>query len=514
MSALPVPVQVPIPGPPGPDASYGAVPVPAPAGAGGPTRPHLYVGNLSPRVTESMLRDIFSVTGPIQTVKIVAHGGYGFVEYVDMHGAEMALQTLNGRLVFEHEIRLNWAKHSHAHAAALGHAGAPGQGEGGMRWHVFVGDLGAEIGEAALHAAFGAFASLTEVRVMWDAGTGKSRGFGFVSFRERADAEQAIATMNGEWIGSRAIRVNWANQKLQRPPTQGAGAGAGAAQVAMGYEQVHAATPASVTTVYVGNLPAHVGHTDLVSLLSGYGYIVDIRIQHERGYAFVKLSSHDQAANAVYSLSIAPPLLHGRQIRISWGKERTDPRSPPPHIVRRSPLPPSSQTHLFLPGSTLTLHAPRSTRSTTHTDVPAAQLWPIPASASAATPAPTTAPASGSAPAPAPAPAPASSSSHLPLPPASSRVQSPASHVAKRHSRKHTSSPVLPALSFVSCNAQFHMSFLSYSTKESANQTIQRMKLARLADADAVVCYIYSIVPSLDFLTQRVRVHLTPLRRR
>jgi hypothetical protein len=32
-------------------------------------------------------------------------------------------------------------------------------------------------------------------------------------FRDKTDAEQAIATMNGKWLGSRAIRVNWANQK-------------------------------------------------------------------------------------------------------------------------------------------------------------------------------------------------------------------------------------------------------------------------------------------------------------
>ena len=48
---------------------------------------------------------------------------------------------------------------------------------------------------------------------MWDMNTGKSRGFGFVAFRNKAHAEQAIATMNGERLGSRAIRVNWANQK-------------------------------------------------------------------------------------------------------------------------------------------------------------------------------------------------------------------------------------------------------------------------------------------------------------
>jgi RNA recognition motif-containing protein len=53
----------------------------------------------------------------------------------------------------------------------------------------------------------------SEAHVMWDPVSGKSRGFGFVAFRDKTDAEQAIATMNGEWLGSRAIRCNWATQK-------------------------------------------------------------------------------------------------------------------------------------------------------------------------------------------------------------------------------------------------------------------------------------------------------------
>jgi RNA recognition motif-containing protein len=48
---------------------------------------------------------------------------------------------------------------------------------------------------------------------MWDPVSGKSRGFGFAAFRDKTDAEQAIATMNGEWLGTRAIRCNWATQK-------------------------------------------------------------------------------------------------------------------------------------------------------------------------------------------------------------------------------------------------------------------------------------------------------------
>lgn len=51
---------------------------------------------------------------------------------------------------------------------------------------------------------------------MWDPNSGKSRGFGFVAFKAKADAERAIATMNGEWLGGRPLRVNWANQKNQQ----------------------------------------------------------------------------------------------------------------------------------------------------------------------------------------------------------------------------------------------------------------------------------------------------------
>ena len=51
---------------------------------------------------------------------------------------------------------------------------------------------------------------------MWDPNSGKSRGFGFVAFKAKADAERAIATMNGEWLGGRPLRVNWANQKSQQ----------------------------------------------------------------------------------------------------------------------------------------------------------------------------------------------------------------------------------------------------------------------------------------------------------
>ena len=63
-----------------------------------------------------MLHEIFAVAGPVLGVKIIPdknfqHGGlnYGFVEFVEMRAAETAIQTLNGRKIFDTEIRCNWA---------------------------------------------------------------------------------------------------------------------------------------------------------------------------------------------------------------------------------------------------------------------------------------------------------------------------------------------------------------------------------------------------------------------
>ncbi|KAI0048398.1 polyadenylate-binding protein [Auriscalpium vulgare] len=305
-----------------------------------PRRAHLYVGNLSPRVTEYMLTEIFAVAGPVQHVKIIPdrnyqHGGlnYGFVEYMDMRAAETALQTLNGRKIFDTEIRVNWA-----------YQGQQNKEDTSNHYHVFVGDLSPEVNDEILAKAFNAFGTLSDARVMWDMNSGKSRGYGFLAFRDKTDAEQAIATMNGEWLGSRAIRVNWANQKTQGAggPTGspaspiGGGPGLGPGPGSLGgapapmnftggplnYESVVQQTPAYNSTVYVGNLVPYCTQADLIPLFQSIGYLSEIRMQADRGFAFVKLDTHEHAALAIIQLQ--GQMVHGRPIKCSWGKDRAD----------------------------------------------------------------------------------------------------------------------------------------------------------------------------------------------
>jgi len=276
-----------------------------------------------------MLTEIFAVAGPVQHVKIIPdrnyqHGGlnYGFVEYMDMRAAETALQTLNGRKIFDTEIRVNWA-----------YQGQQNKEDTTGHYHVFVGDLSPEVNDEVLAKAFSAFGTMSDARVMWDMNSGKSRGYGFLAFRDKTDAEQAIATMNGEWLGSRAIRVNWANQKTQGAPAPGMGSprpGVGGSAPApinfqggpLSYESVVQQTPAYNSTVYVGNLVPYCTQADLIPLFQSIGYLSEIRMQADRGFAFVKLDTHEHAAMAIVQLQ--GQMVHGRPIKCSWGKDRAD----------------------------------------------------------------------------------------------------------------------------------------------------------------------------------------------
>jgi len=87
-------------------------------------------------------------------------------------------------------------------------------------YHIFVGDLSPEIETQTLREAFLPFGEISDCRVVRDPQTLKSKGYGFVSFMKKVEAENAIALMNGQWLGSRSIRTNWATRK---PPAKNDG---------------------------------------------------------------------------------------------------------------------------------------------------------------------------------------------------------------------------------------------------------------------------------------------------
>lgn len=82
-----------------------------------------------------------------------------------------------------------------------------------MSKKLFVGGLSWSTNDAGLRSAFERYGDIQEAKVIMDRETGRSRGFGFVTFSEADDATKAINALNGAMIDGRAIKVNEANEK-------------------------------------------------------------------------------------------------------------------------------------------------------------------------------------------------------------------------------------------------------------------------------------------------------------
>ena len=82
--------------------------------------------------------------------------------------------------------------------------------------NIFVGNLSFHTTEQNLRALFEQFGTVDRESLVTDRETGKARGFGFVEMAQKAEAENAIASLNGRELDGRAINVNEARPKEDR----------------------------------------------------------------------------------------------------------------------------------------------------------------------------------------------------------------------------------------------------------------------------------------------------------
>ena len=88
---------------------------------------------------------------------------------------------------------------------------------------LYVGNLPYSVRDEDLQQSFGQFGAVTSAKVMMERDTGRSKGFGFVEMASDAEAQAAIAGMNGQPLGGRSVVVNEARPMEARPPRSGGG---------------------------------------------------------------------------------------------------------------------------------------------------------------------------------------------------------------------------------------------------------------------------------------------------
>ena len=92
-----------------------------------------------------------------------------------------------------------------------------------MSKKLFVGSLSWDTNDEGLRNAFGTHGTISEAVVVSDRDTGRSRGFGFVTFEDDEAADKAVAALNGTELDGRTIKVDVAQAKQR---SNGGGRGA------------------------------------------------------------------------------------------------------------------------------------------------------------------------------------------------------------------------------------------------------------------------------------------------
>ncbi len=85
-----------------------------------------------------------------------------------------------------------------------------------MAKKLFVGGLSWNTTDAGLRNAFAPYGEITEAKIVTDRNTGRSRGFGFVTFVRDEDTQAAISKMHGSNLDGRSITVNEAQERRPR----------------------------------------------------------------------------------------------------------------------------------------------------------------------------------------------------------------------------------------------------------------------------------------------------------
>ncbi|KAK4152626.1 putative spliceosome-associated protein SAP-49 [Chaetomidium leptoderma] len=166
----------------------------------------VYVGNIDERFTQELLSELMSQVGPVRQVHMPqdrvsqTHQGYGFVEFDTPASAEYASKVLNGIRVWGKPIRVNKASADKQKTVDIGA-------------ELFINNLDAQVDEKILYDTFSQFGQiLRQPNVVRD-DNNISKGYGFVSFDSFEASDAAVATMNGQYLLSKAITVEYAYKK-------------------------------------------------------------------------------------------------------------------------------------------------------------------------------------------------------------------------------------------------------------------------------------------------------------
>ncbi|KAK3039390.1 hypothetical protein RJ639_027639 [Escallonia herrerae] len=340
-------------------------------GSGGGENRTIWVGDLHNWMDEDYLRNCFASTGEVASIKVIRNKqtgfseGYGFVEFFSHAAAEKVLQTYTCIAMpnTEQPFRLNWATFSMGDKRS----------NNGSDLSIFVGDLASDVTDTLLHETFASrYSSVKAAKVVIDANTGRSKGYGFVRFGDDNERTQAMTEMNGVYCSSRAMRIGVATPRKSS-----------------GYQQQYSSQECSICCyteeaitseriiahnlsimskcfyqvdmsrmvpqfkIFVGGLDANVSDEDLKQSFSQYGEIVSVKIPVGKGCG----SNAEEALQKLNGTTVGkqtlrtdfgnqwPGAYYGGQIYDGYGYAMPQPHDPSMYVAAAYGAYPMYGTH-------------------------------------------------------------------------------------------------------------------------------------------------------------------------
>lgn len=239
----------------------------------------LYVGDLHVDVTEPNLFEIFSHVGPVASIRVCRDAvtrrslGYAYVNFHNMVDAERALDTLNYTEVKGKPCRIMW-KHRDPSIRKTGLG------------NVFIKNLDKSLDNRHLNDTFSQFGNIVSCKVVCDE-TGTSKGYGYVQYETKEEADTAISSVNNMLIMGKTVYVGEFVPKAEREKST---------------------SSETFTNVFVKNLQESVDDAKLKEIFGAHGTITSAVVMKDeegksRCFGFVNYESADMATKAVTNLN-------------------------------------------------------------------------------------------------------------------------------------------------------------------------------------------------------------------
>ncbi|XP_016058730.1 PREDICTED: polyadenylate-binding protein 4-like [Miniopterus natalensis] len=255
---------------------------------------NVFIKNLDRAIDNKTLYEHFSAFGKILSSKVMCDDqgsrGYGFVHFQSQAAADRAIAEMNGRLLGACRLFAGPFKNRRAREAEL-------QNRAGEFTNVYIKNFGDDVDDEALKGIFSQYGKILSVKVMTDA-SGKSKGFGFVSFDTHEAARRVVETMNGRELSGHPIFVGRAQKKAERQ-----------AELKQLFEQQKQERFRRLRGVklYIKNLDETVDEEKLRREFSAFGSISRVKVMQEegrsKGFGLICFCAPEEASRAMAEMN-------------------------------------------------------------------------------------------------------------------------------------------------------------------------------------------------------------------